>query len=216
MVGALAALPVASVPMLAHAAAANPDPNFALIEAAKGAKCALDVASKIDACLTNEVGTWDGVTITMRAPESLVQYGFGTYKALCRGELEETLDSWNHIWGVREAERAAALQKFDQARSVYEAKRESSGLNAAVKRWEELAGRKWDASDVVMKAKPQTTAGASALLLFTAERITENNLDLNAEYFLPALVNAARAIAGDGAPVKVSKELQEVLDGECV
>ena len=38
MVGALAALPAANVPMLAHAAIANPDPIFALIEAAKRAK----------------------------------------------------------------------------------------------------------------------------------------------------------------------------------
>jgi hypothetical protein len=62
-----------------------------------------------------------------------------------------------------------------------------------------------------LKAQPFTAAGAAALLLYVAESIAA--WEPNLGDILPALVNAARAIAG---PPVVSMQVQEALDGKNV
>ena len=54
MIGALAAVPIASVPMLARAPAIEPDPIFALIEAAKLARIKLEEGHAILERLLNQ------------------------------------------------------------------------------------------------------------------------------------------------------------------
>ncbi|MGO9233816.1 MAG: hypothetical protein ACLP4V_06920 [Methylocella sp.] len=108
---------------------------------------------------------------------------------------------------------AAILAKFDEDKRAYDAKLEASGLDAAEGRTRELYLARWNAEDAVLKRKPQTTAGAIALLMFAAEYLADD-IGVSPCTLAPVFVNTAQAIAGDGAAVKISRPLQEVLDGE--
>jgi hypothetical protein len=146
MIGALAALPVASVPAIAGVAAMDdPDPIFALIEAWKRAKAKDDELYEIFCRLDDEIGPWDGVFITISdVPESI-----GACRPRTRRDLEELLDAWAQLRGVRrafEAQRARVLAEFDEAKGIYDAKREASGLDAAVRLYEEQVDARMEAA----------------------------------------------------------------------
>ena len=61
------------------------------------------------------------------------------------------------------------MAKFDEAKRAYEARRETSGLNAVLQLNDELSIARLDAEDPVMQAQPRTLAGVAALLVFAAE-----------------------------------------------
>ena len=86
-------------------------------------------------------------------------------------EVEPRVLSLPEERSQHDAERGTALKKFDDARCAYDANRESSGLNATNTRQEELYDIQWDAEKAALRAQPCSAAGASVLLLFTAEMI---------------------------------------------
>jgi hypothetical protein len=212
MIGALTALPVASVPALASVAAMDdPDPIFALIEAWKRADAKDDEAYEIYKRLSDEVGPWDGVSITFGdLPKSI-----GEYQTHSRADLEKWIDLCRQLRGTRdafEAERAPARAEFDEAKRAYDARREASGLNAAMRLHEEFVGARMDAEDAVMQVQPRTHAGVVALLVFAAEYWERHQIEDYPD--LPAaMAAAARAIAGDPSKVVISEKLAASLDG---
>jgi hypothetical protein len=100
--------------------------------------------------------------------------------------------------------------KFDENKRAHDARKRESGLTAAQARAEELIDLQWEAEKKALSCKPRTPSGAAALLLFAAELTAE--CDLAIEHIMPAIVNAATAIAG--ANVKISNRLAGVLAGD--
>jgi hypothetical protein len=215
MIGSLAALPVASVPAIAGVAAMDdPDPIFVLIEAWKRANAKDDEAYEIYKRLSDEVGPWDGVSITFGdLPKSL-----GEYQTHSRADLEKWIDLCRRLLQLRgssasfEEEQDRVLAKFNEAKRAYDEKREASGLNAAVGLHEELADARRDAEDAVMQAQPRTHASVVALLVFAAEYWQRHDVE-NYPDIPAAMVTAARAIAGDPSKIFISERLAESLEG---
>jgi hypothetical protein len=233
MIGALAALPVASVPAIAGVAAMDdPDPIFGLIEVWKRAKAKEEESDAIVNRLSDEVGHWNGVAVTCSRKDYLkiasipddeldmMEIGTKpwpktsiTYQARHRIDLEKWFDLWRFsACDEFETERAAALAEFDEARGAYDARREASGLNVAWQLNEKIADVRGDAEDVVMQAQPRTHAGAVALLVFAAEYWQRHEVEDYPD--IPAaMVTAARAIAGDPSKIVISDKLAASLEG---
>jgi hypothetical protein len=68
-----------------------------------------------------------------------------------------------------DAERTAALAKFDEAKAAYDAKMKASRLAAAERLKDRLENLCIEAEEAVLSAKPQSKEGAVALLIFAAE-----------------------------------------------
>jgi hypothetical protein len=213
MIGALAAMPVASMPVLASVASAEPDPIFALIEAVNPARAKADEAHDIHERLIDEF-------FAIPRPVGKVtilghQFELDRREKLVALLNEATFDGYP---AQHEAERTVILSKFDEDQRAYDAKRQPSSLDEAERRTVELCQLRWDAEDAVLNAQPRSHAGIFALLMFVAEYLAED-MDSDMCKIVPVFVNAARAMratAGDAAPISISKSLQEVLDGERV
>ena len=212
MLGALAAVPIASVPTLARAPAIEPDPIFALIEAAKLARIKLEEGHAILERLLNQFSS------DVPRPIGKVTILGHQFESNRRDKLVALLNEAKLVErdpAAHEVECATILSKFDEEKRAYDAKRQKSGLDEVERREFELSDARWDAEDAVLNAQPHSPAGLFDLIMFMAEYIAEDTMTDICK-IVPVFVNAAkamRAIAGDARPVTISKDLQEVLHG---
>jgi hypothetical protein len=204
VLAALASSPVAAMSTSGAASAAARDPIFNLLERHAAAKAAQEVAALALCRIEDEIGTWPGVDITVgQQPPANFRL---------RGDAEKWIDCFRprHGRDAYEAEAAASLARFDRSHQAWQEKCEASGFSAAESAHDEAMDALSAAENAVLRSAPQTPAGAIALLLFGAE-FAIGGLAFEDSELATILVNAARAVAGQGASFTFSAELKEAL-----
>jgi len=99
-----------------------------------------------------------------------------------------------------------AIERAKQAIARADEARDKDAAN-----YDKLFKKEWKAVNAALETEPRTTAGALALLLFTAEYGADCD-GINIEQYIAVLANCAQALAGD-EPIEISERRAAVASG---